>query len=267
MTFDVSSGVYTVQNAMFDLPRARSAPPSTAQACTGMQSGDCCYTPAIEIPSSAAHSTAPKKSTFGDAGPILLHDGAHKLGTLVFSAEPHDAAALAWSADYTYLSSDNIPDLKWNGGDTLSAAANGGATVGAFVGSVVAPSPFEGLTPKFDYLGSQTNPLEIQRAKDFVVSWRPDTKSSSTIDIGLSASKATGSLATGSITNRGTISCTVKDSAGSVVVPAELLAKYETGDEGAVLLHRRNGIKLIHLDQADVTISATASEATFVSFK
>ncbi len=263
VSFEVSSGVYTIRSQFFDWPTATStSAPSAGTSCMGTQIGDCCYTPPVKVPANAANAS-PASVTFGDAGPIVVHDGARKLGTLTFSADVPDAStsmgAFTTSADYTQLSSAYVPELKWNGGDTLDVAASGGATIGAFIGSVVAPSPLTAVTPKLDYLATQKTPLEIPLAKAFVVSWNPDTKTSGTTQLHVTAA--------GDTTSRGDIICTVKDSTGMATVPAALVAKYNSGDQGAVFLIRQVAASPLHIGGADVTISAAAAEEGFVTFK
>jgi hypothetical protein len=124
----------------------------------------------------------------------------------------------------------------------------------------VAPSPFAQPTPALPTLATELNPIEVALAQDFVVSWKPDTRASGfTTRLLLEASAGTAS--------HGTIACTVKDSAGSVKVPAALLAKYTSGDQAAIVLTREGQEQPLQLDNADVSVSATATAQAYLRFQ
>jgi len=206
--------VYTISGAFITTPDVSIPDASAAATCptTGTVSGGCCFVPAA-APSDAGATDA-GTVTFDSAGTITVTDGT----TAIASLMPASNGGYA-------ISSSNNPSVKWTGGDTLTIAA-AGAAVGAFSGTLVTVPDFAGLTPMLSF----TSPTTVPLATDFAVKWTPGTGTD--VRLFVDALKGT--------TQEGAITCDAADSAGTVSVPAALLAKFATGDTGLITLTRSN---------------------------
>jgi hypothetical protein len=206
--------VYTISGAFIATPDVSIPDASAAATCpmTGTVSGSCCFVPAAAA--SDAGAVDGGTVNFDSAGTITVTDGT----TAIASLMPASNGGYA-------ISSSNNPSVKWTGGDTLTIAAAGG-TVDTFTGSLVTVQDFAGVTPALSFTTAATVPL----ATDFVVTWTPGTGT----DVRLFVDALKGTAQEGAIT------CDAADSAGTVTVPAALLAKLATGDTGVITLTRSN---------------------------
>jgi hypothetical protein len=203
-----SAGGSTIWNAAAGF----SATPSPGGAtCNGTKSGDCCYTP-------PSGSSTGSTLTYVSAGDIVVKDGSNTIATM-------SAGTQGGVMNVYTTSSQQVATLKWQGGDTLSFTAAGG-TVNAFSGTVVAPELMQNITP----ILSTMTPTMVSASSDFTVGWTAGTTSGVACSVFVGASKG--------MTPDGSISCNGMDSAGSITVPAALLAKMASGDDLTIVVTR-----------------------------
>ncbi|MHB1845450.1 MAG: hypothetical protein ACYCWW_11520 [Deltaproteobacteria bacterium] len=204
-----------------------------AGSCPGtMQDGCCVYAqPQIDIPAGGVEPVTVS------AGTLTIVDGSQPIGSFEFA-----------SFGYVPLSSAVSPTLFWKSGDGLGVAASGGV-VTPFSGSVVAPPPFEGVSPAL----SPSGQLLILLASDLTVTWSPPP------------------LASGEVTAElfdvagFYVDCAAQDSAGSLTFPASTFGGIASGDTGTLTL-TRTATAAVAASNATVTLTAEATAVGNVSF-
>jgi hypothetical protein len=197
-----------------------------APDCTGMQVGECC----LQSPGGTV-------GAFQSAGTLTITDGAKTLATLT-------------TAPYV-ASSATTASLTWAPGSTIKVSASGG-TVDAFDLSVVAPSLLAGVKPAFGATG-----ITVTTSADLVVTWTKSVEACSKISFGVSQLPATPPLPY--------IGCVADDSAGTLTVPAALLAKL-TAKTGTAFIQRVEG-RGVNVGNASVKLVAIDGHYTDVTFK
>jgi hypothetical protein len=174
------------------------------------------------------------------AGTLTIDDGTAAIATLTY-----DSTEQIYQSDSTQ---DGQSTAVWAPGDTLDVTASG-AAFPAFTGSVKAPLSFTGVTPAFADESMLTVPTS-----GLTVSWTPAGDSSQVkLLLGVDANL-----------NSTSVSCTVADSAGKIVVPASLLAQLAAnGDSsGTVGLTRTLTSTATASGGATVALTAQALEYT-----
>ena len=202
-------------------------------ACLGgVPTGDCCY-----FPPDADAGLPPQVS----AGAITLTDDGNTIGTLTFDG------------GYAPLSSmTNARGLSWKPGHSLSANASG-SIVGPFTQSLVAPAPPTVTSPALQNLGTTSIPA----GQPLTVSWTPG---------------AAGDVVTASLNGArngasdGDVVCRASDAAGTLTVPASLMANFHPGDVGAIVVGRTTQ-KTAPCANATVTIGATIPVSGVVTYR
>ncbi len=203
-------------------------------ACSGMQSGSCCYTP----PSSGSDAGTTSTGTAIGAGAVTIKDGTTTLATMTPSG-----------TSYTPVSNPPTSALTWNSGDSLAVSAAGDA-VHAFNGAVTAVGTLLGVSPALSF----TTPVVVSRAADFNVTW---TSATGRIQLTLVALK--GTSADGSIT------CSSTTDTGTMSVPSALLQKFSAADTGIISLSRTISSDASP-DNATVTLSSSTSTSGTATF-
>jgi hypothetical protein len=174
---------------------AFAAPGSFADllACSGglATAGSCCLLPPLQL------DAGPPPLSAGD---LTVNDNGVRFGSMTFGAQGYDD-----------IGSPTNPSTKrgWAPGDTLGIVASGGM-IPAFSASMVAPAEPAGVIP------SPTAPT-ISLGADWKVQWTPSTAAPSVFVLELYAAESASS---------DLIKCVVDDAAGSLTVPASLLAHF-----------------------------------------
>ncbi len=151
-------------------------------------SGNCCSSP---------HDlTPPSQYTGVAAGTLTVSDGSTVIASMTTSGSGVQYSGVA------------MP--PWQPGDILQMAASGDV-VHAFAGSVQVPSTFV-ATP------GTGGGVVIDRSKDFITTWTPDTHGGDMVTLGMVVSPG----AT-------IINCRASDEAGQITIPAQLLANTSAG--------------------------------------
>jgi hypothetical protein len=172
-------------------------------ACSGTQSGSCCFSPNTSSSGNVTPTSVP-------AGTIAFTDNGVGIGTVSYGTQA-----------YPPLTSATNKTFGWAAGDMVGVR-NGGSTVGRFTGSLAAPQPIASLSPAFSTTTLTTIPL----AQDLNLSWAPSG------DMQLSFSVSDAAI--------GSITCSVADSLGTLTVPSTLLGQLGSGDMGSVVITRQN---------------------------
>ena len=149
-------------------------------------SGDCCYSPHVLEP--------PTLSAVG-AGTLTVSDGNAMI------------ARMMPDSTFQYSGAAMPP---WNPGDILQVAASGDV-VHPFAVSVQTPTAFV-ATP------GTTSGVLIDRSKDFVTTWTPDTHSGEIVALYLVVTPGSE-----------IINCQASDDAGQITIPVSLLANAPAG--------------------------------------
>ncbi len=169
--------------------------------------------------------TGPADGVLARLGPSpVIFDG----GTSSSSLQGTDDLGAGWyvfPADYAYV--DASP---WSAGDTLDVTA-AGASVTAFTGTLHAGSRLSGVSPS---LGA--GPLIIPHDHDFEVSWAPDSVTGETVLVGLRQ------VALDSLVD---CFCAAPDEAGSLTMPAGLLALYTADPQSCILQIERLNVSTV----------------------
>jgi hypothetical protein len=234
---ETTGGVFDIAGSFIATPDASA----TANTCpgSGTTSGSCCYEPPI-VANDAGAVDAGTIAVFS-AGTITIKDGTATLANL----NPGTNGA------YGITSGASNPTVKWTGGDTLAVSA-AGATVEAFTGNLVTAVALAGVTPALSLQTATTVPL----ADPYVVSWTPGT--ATTVRVTLIVAKG--------MTEDGSISCSVDDSAGTVSFPTALLSKLTTGDTGIISL-TRTSLTTTTGSNATVQLASTTSSTGLVKLQ
>jgi hypothetical protein len=127
---------------------------------------------------------------------------------------------------------------------------NSGGDLGTFTASL----------PAVAFL-SVDMPSAIPRAQALAFSWTPDPNAE-TVTLVLDASY--GPATVSRLTPRGTITCSVPESAQTVTVDPCLLANFQTGDTCWVTLTRETR-STVHLRDGDVTFATQSTRLSIVS--
>jgi hypothetical protein len=156
-----------------------------------------------------------------DAGEITIAAavGATTLATLAPGALYHGMSDLGWSwfrplSDYAAVDSQ-----PWSPGDSLQVVAAGNE-VESFSGVLRTGPPLAGIMPPIG-----PSPVIVDRSQAFQVSWTPEGKGDATVLLSLPRS--------GSVCY-----CDAPDSAGRLVVDANLLSTLSVGQNGEITLAR-----------------------------
>jgi hypothetical protein len=156
-----------------------------------------------------------------EAGEITIAAdvGATTLATLTPGALYHGMSDLAWSwfrplSDYAPVDSQ-----PWSPGDALRVLATGNE-VESFSGVLRTGPPLAGITPPIG-----PSPVVVDHSQAFEVSWAPEGNGDATVLLSLPRS--------GSVCY-----CDAPDSAGRLVVDANLLSTLSVGQNGEIKLAR-----------------------------
>jgi hypothetical protein len=202
----IVSGGTTLHTAIVEFLATAAASQPYCQG--GTVSGSCCYEPPV---TSLGDGGIP---TLYAAGDISVTASGAPIGTVSFS-----------SGHYALSSSPST--FSWKPGDLLGVSA-AGSTVDRFSASVQAPGLISGLSPAL----SLTSPIAITLASGWTVAWTKDTASGETMIVTVTPAGGP---------PRGEISCSVPDSAGTVSVPANLLANFAGASAARVIAVRYAG--------------------------
>ncbi len=222
-----NTSFFTASAAFFDTPTGGTS------GCNGTQSGSCCYTP----PSDAG---APPTPTAVSAGGITIKDGSSTIASLT----PNGTS-------YTPVSNPPTAALTWQAGDSI-AISSAGDTVHQFSGTVSAVELFANVNPAL----SQIVPTQIDRTKDFAITWNAKTGA---ISVVLSAIK-------GLSTADGVIVCSSTSDSGTMTIPTALLSNIAATDTGTIAISRTSSSDASP-DNATVTLSSSTSSSGKTSFK
>jgi hypothetical protein len=229
--------VFTITGAFFPTPTTTPTMPMCPT--TGMSSGSCCYIPPAAA-SDAGTTDGGATAMAQSAGTILIKDGTANVAAL---------NPLPNGGGYGVTSGANNPSVKWTPGDMLSISAAGG-TVQAFSGSLTTVDDFAGVTPTLS-----TTATTISLGGDLAVSWTAGN--GTTVAVTLIAFKGKA--------GDGLITCQVSDT-GSTSVPGALLAKFTTGDTGAMSINRTNVTKITG-PNASVELVGTTTSSGVVKYQ
>jgi hypothetical protein len=156
-----------------------------------------------------------------DAGriTILAAAGAVTLATLDDSGDLHGMSDLGWSwfvplSDYAPVASQ-----PWSPGDALHVVATGNE-VESFSGALQMGPPLDGVMPPIG-----PSPVAIDHSQAFEVSWTPEGKGDATMLLSLPY-------------DGGICYCDAPDSAGRLVVGANLLSPITAEQNGKIKLAR-----------------------------
>ncbi len=151
-------------------------------------SGDCCSSPHAQTP--------PSQYVGVGAGTLTVSDGNTMIASMTTSGSGVQYSGVA------------MP--PWQPGDILDVAASG-EVVHAFAGSVQVPSTFRAMP-------GTGGGIIVDRSKDFVQTWTPDTHGDETVRLFLVVSPGTP-----------IVKCQASDQAGQITVPAQLLGSTPAG--------------------------------------
>lgn len=213
------SPTYELSGGFFAKPDA-----GTSGACAGTASGSCCYLP-------------PGTSSGGGTG-LLVSAGTitvKNAGTTISTMTPGTGGA------YDDTSSKD-PTVIWKLGDTL-AVTGSGDVVHPFTGTIVTVVDIAGVTPAI----GPGAPVSISTSADFVVTWTPGPGASDMMTLTLAAVKATQA--------DGSLSCLVKDSAGTLTVTKDLLSMFGSTDVGTIGLQRTSS-DTVTIDNALIELTS-----------
>lgn len=186
--------------------------------------GSCCY-----------ETASNGSSTLESAGTLTVDDGKTTIATL--TAPPYVAT------------NGTVTSLTWTAGSTLKVSASG-ATVDAFDLSVVAPALLTGVSPAL------TAAIKVSKSAKLVVTWTPGTEACSKVTFGLTQTSTSTALPH--------IGCVVDDSAGTLTVPEELIAKF-TATTGSATLERVESAG-VNVTNANVKLVVADTELTTVTY-
>jgi hypothetical protein len=173
--------------------------PTPGAACSGTQSGACCYVAGAAI----STGTPPDAGAGPSAGDITV---ANTTGDSLVLMPPYAGGSLAWTP-----------------GDVLQVTA-AGADIAAFSGAIHTPGAIGGVTPSFDTLAT------LASSGALTVSWTPGGGSDAEVVLALTGTGSEGTV--------GTVTCAVKDSAGQVVVDASIIGHFAPGNDATLSLLR-----------------------------
>ncbi len=217
--------VFALSGAFFPTPATTPSTPTCP--ATGTASGSCCYLPPAATDGGVA-TDGGATETAASAGTITIKDGNANVAAL----NPLTGGGYGITGNGT-----NNPSVTWKPGDVLSISASGG-TVEAFTGSLTTVDDFAGVTPTLS-----TTATTVPLASDLTISWTVGNGANVTTLLAVKS---------------GTITCQVNDSAGTVSVPATLLGKLTTAQEGVLTLSRSGSTKVTG-PNASVTLIGTTS--------
>ena len=156
-----------------------------------------------------------------DAGRITIAAaaGATTLATLDYSGNLYGMSDLGWSWFSPLSDYGPVDSQPWSPGDALRVLAAGNE-VESFAGVLQTGPPLAGITPPIG-----PSPVIVDRSQAFEVSWTPEGAGDATVLLRLPRS--------GSVCY-----CDAPDSAGRLVVDANLLSTLSVGQNGEIKLAR-----------------------------
>ena len=156
-----------------------------------------------------------------DAGRITIAAaaGATTLATLDYSGNLYGMSDLGWSWFSPLSDYGPVDSQPWSPGDALRVLAAGNE-VESFAGVLQTGPPLAGITPPIG-----PSPVIVDRSQAFEVSWTPEGAGDATVLLSLPRS--------GSVCY-----CDAPDSAGRLVVDANLLSTLSVGQNGEIKLAR-----------------------------
>jgi hypothetical protein len=156
-----------------------------------------------------------------DAGRITIAApaGATTVATLDYSGNLYGMSDLGWPWSVPLSDYAPVDSQPWSPGDSLRVLAAGNE-VESFAGVLRTGPPLAGITPPIG-----PSPVIVDRSQAFEVSWTPEGNGDATVLLRLPRS--------GSVCY-----CDAPDSAGRLVVDANLLSTLSVGQNGKITLAR-----------------------------
>ena len=187
------------------------------------------------------------------AGDLALADQGIALGGLTFQRIAYPPIASCVSGGPSFGPCDGV--LAWNGGDSVTTTAAGGAVLPFSVGAL-APPVFANVNPGL------SPPFTVPLDGDFTVSWSPATGAAAGGTVTLTLGAAT---CANPPKPEDVVFCQGTDAAGSMTVPGALLSQLTAGDLGYVSLTRALSAEA-QTTNATLTLATQETEATAAQF-